>query len=625
GFEPIALRRRTLDASSGSTPFDVLFLLFSGFLIGSALLLIALLAWLAIDARGAELALLGATGLDRRARTRLLLAELGPVTGVGALAGAALGVAYAALLLWLLRTVWLGAIGEPFLRLAPSPTAIFAGGAIAWLVGMAAAATAVRRAARTPPRTALGATGDELAKASRGTPYGVIAALGAIAGVATMTGGTLRGEAAAGAFFAAGAAALAAAVLAVGRVADAATRGGGPVGRGASLGRLAVGNTLCRRGRSLLTLGLVAASCFLLVATSAFRLDPTASGVGGFGLVATSDTPLVHDLATPAGRWELGFDDPDEAAFAGQRVHGFRVQPGADASCANLYQTQQPRLLGATPRFIAEASGGEAPFAWAEVDPAFADNPWAALEAPPEDDTIPVVLDFNTAVYSLKLYGGVGSTLTVEDESGAEVTLRVAGLLKNSVLQGDAIMAEARLLQRFPSVAGYRFFLLGDAASAGELGPLSEDRLSDYGFDAEPAATRLARFLAVQNTYLSTFQALGAFGLLLGVVGLAVAQTRNLNERRGELAQLRAAGFGVARLRRLVLAENLLVVVTGLAIGSLAAAWTLAPLVARGDTRAPWLAGTTLLAAVCAAAFVSARVAGDRALRAPIVGALRGD
>ncbi|MEN0112051.1 MAG: hypothetical protein AAF805_15125, partial [Planctomycetota bacterium] len=46
GFEPIALRRRTLDASSGSTPFDVLFLLFSGFLIGSALLLIALLAWL---------------------------------------------------------------------------------------------------------------------------------------------------------------------------------------------------------------------------------------------------------------------------------------------------------------------------------------------------------------------------------------------------------------------------------------------------------------------------------------------------------------------------------------------------------------------------------------------------
>ena len=70
--------------------------------------------------------------------------------------------------------------------------------------------------------------------------------------------------------------------------------------------------------------------------------------------------------------------------------------------------------------------------------------------------------------------------------------------------------------------------------------------LAEDGFDAVDAREQLASYLAVQNTYLSTFQSLGALGLLLGTVGLAVVQLRSVLERRGELALMRAAGFGRA-------------------------------------------------------------------------------
>ena len=48
-----------------------------------------------------------------------------------------------------------------------------------------------------------------------------------------------------------------------------------------------------------------------------------------------------------------------------------------------------------------------------------------------------------------------------------------------------------------------------------------EQELGDYGFAAETTGRRMTELLAVQNTYLSTFQCLGGLGLLLGTFGLA--------------------------------------------------------------------------------------------------------
>ena len=62
--------------------------------------------------------------------------------------------------------------------------------------------------------------------------------------------------------------------------------------------------------------------------------------------------------------------------------------------------------------------------------------------------------------------------------------------------------------------------------------------LGDYGFRSETTVGRLSTLAAVQNTYLATFQSLGGLGLMLGTIGLAVVQWRNVLERRGELALL---------------------------------------------------------------------------------------
>lgn len=624
GFAPIPIKQQGLAAASGSTPFDVLFLLFSMFLIGAALLLIVLLVWLAIDERRREVGLLGALGFERKAIRGALLRELAPVAAFGALIGAALGVAFAALLLWLLRTVWLAAIGSPFLRLHAGPLTIGGGAIGAWLVAMLAIAWAVRRAASAPPRTLLAGGGDEaLATKSEGNwASGLAWGATTLAGVSALFGGSLQGEAAAGAFFATGGLALTALLAWLYRYAQGSSS---EAPSGLTLPTLARLNLRRRPGRALLTIGLMAAACFLLLATSAFRLPPTTSGTGGFDLVLLTDQPLHYDLGEEAGRWELGFGAKDEAQLAGAAVAGFRVQPGEDASCRNLYQTTQPRVLGVTPRYIASQADSETPFEWAASVPTGGMSPWSLLAEPAGDDEPPrVFLDFNTAMYSLKLYGGVGSTFEIRDGVGRSVTVLLAGLLKNSVLQGDLLMGEADFLKLFPSASGYQFFLV-KTEQPEAVAALLEDSLSDYGADAEDARRRLAGFLAVQNTYLSTFQSLGALGLLLGAIGLTVAQFRNLLERRGELALMRAGGYPLARLRRLVLIENLTLLALGLAAGALAAAATLLPLAAASDARPPWLMAVCLLGATLLIGLAASRWAAGRALRMPITGALRGE
>ena len=113
--------------------------------------------------------------------------------------------------------------------------------------------------------------------------------------------------------------------------------------------------------------------------------------------------------------------------------------------------------------------------------------------------------------------------------------------------------------------------------------------LADRGFEAVPTAERLQAYLAVENTYLSTFQALGGLGLVLGSLGLAVVLLRSVWERRGELALLRALGFRRRTLGWLVLAENGFLLLLGLAAGAVSALAAAAPHLVRQAAGTPWL------------------------------------
>jgi ABC-type antimicrobial peptide transport system permease subunit len=129
----------------------------------------------------------------------------------------------------------------------------------------------------------------------------------------------------------------------------------------------------------------------------------------------------------------------------------------------------------------------------------------------------------------------------------------------------------------------------------------------------------------VQNTYLSTFQSLGALGLLLGAVGLAVVQLRSVLERRGELALMRAAGFRTQRLSQMVLSENLVLLLGGLTIGCLAALTAVIPHAAAQQANTPWTTLAALLAIVAVVGSLAGWIAVRSALSTPLMPALRGD
>src|SRR4029453_6199487 len=160
------------------------------------------------------------------------------------------------------------------------------------------------------------------------------------------------------------------------------------------------------------------------------------------------------------------------------------------------------------------------------------------------------------------------------------------------VLQGEVIIAESRFMTIFPAQQGYQFFLIEDGSvgtpeQAGASAGVFKDELRELGVGAVSTAERLASFHRVENTYLSTFQALGGLGLLLGTFGLAAVMFRNVLERRRELALLRAVGYDSARISVMIFGEAALLVGAGLGIGLVAASFAVVPVAIGRSTGMP--------------------------------------
>jgi hypothetical protein len=391
-----------------------------------------------------------------------------------------------------------------------------------------------------------------------------------------------------------------------------------------SLVGMAARNSAWNPGRSVLSVALVGSACFMIVVVEVFRIEPgrelesKASGSGGFALVAESDVPLYQDLNDSDDRFDLGFAQDGSALLDEATVYRARVVPGDDASCLNLYQPEKPTLLGVGHDFIQR--GG---FVFQQVlDLPEGADPWSLLERPLEGGVVPAMTDVASAMWILHL--GLGDEWVMQDELGRPLTLRLVGLLSHSIFRSEVLISEENLLEHFPGRGGASYFLVeAEPSKAIEISHLLESTLDSYGFDATTTRDRIAGFEAVQNTYLSTFQVLGGLGLLLGTLGLGVVLVRNVIERRGELATLRAFGFRRSRLAWIVLAENAFLLAIGVLIGTLAALAAVAPSLA--DRRLPWpsLAGTLVL--VLAVGMLSSLAAVLGTLRIPLLPALKAD
>jgi hypothetical protein len=213
--------------------------------------------------------MLSAVGFGFGKLTAVWLLEMLWICGIGGLLGIGLGIGYAQLMLWGLRTWWVGAIRTPFIELHISWTSIAIGAVAGIAIGLLMIVWTLWRLRRfSTMRLLAGQIDSPQAWAKRRTRWSIwlgwsLAAMALVLLVAALGQG---GETQAGLFFGSGFCMLAAELIAV----RSWLRLPGPKRfPQMNLATLAVLNARRSPLRSALTIGLVAVASFLIAAISA--------------------------------------------------------------------------------------------------------------------------------------------------------------------------------------------------------------------------------------------------------------------------------------------------------------------------------------------------------------------
>jgi ABC-type lipoprotein release transport system permease subunit len=621
------VRAEGLEASVGATDFGAYFVYFSFFLVVSALLLAALFFRLSIEQRAREVGLLRAVGFKPASVQWIYLREGLWLSVAGAAMGVLGGIGYAWLMMTGLRTWWVEAVGTTALTFHLSTVSITAGALGGIVASMACIWLTLRRLSGVSERRLLAeqlapedsAALGSMRKSRRGLIAGLaLAVLGAGFVVAAMAGLLDRG----GAFFLAGMALLSSTLFSLAARFSQSGRTGLSGHGWLPVAKLGWRSSMYRPARSVTAMAMIASATFILIAVDTFRKanivtsSDRKSGTGGYVLMLESLLPVAHDPGSRQGRETLGLNDFDSVA-----VEPFRLRPGDDASCLNLYEPKNPRILAPRDRFIEE---GRFSFRSSLAsDAAERANPWRLLYRDDGEDVVPVIADANSMTYILHRKLGEDIEMTVGERI---IRFRLVAALSDSIFQGELLMSQDNFLRLFPDQEGYRFLLVeAPHDQQSEVAAAMEEALVDFGADVRSAAQHLAEFHRVENTYLSTFQMLGGLGLLLGTFGLGAVLLRNILERRRELALLRALGYRRAHFFAMMLSENGLVLLGGLLTGVVCAMIAIAPSLLEQSGRLPARALLLLLSGVLAAGLLTSVIATMAALRSPLLRALRSE
>lgn len=578
GFVVESVRANNLQASSEAVDFGQLFIGLSFFIMVAALLLTGLLYNFCIELRARETGVLLALGFTQKQIKVLFLTEGAIIAGVGSLVGMFLGMVYNQFILWALGSVWQGVVGTSALQSNFRIGTLFLG----LLAGLSIAFLAIWLTARKQmmrPITELQQIDliSNLPSSQKNLSLIYLLFIFVLSGalIITILGASGKADSATGAFFSAGT------LLLIGLLAFLYILLIRQARRTAflktTLLMLGFRNLIRRYRRSLATISILACGIFCLIAVSANQhgliQNPRnrQAGTGGFSLYAETSIPVLYDLNSQEGREYFGLNNPEYDDVRFVQMH---VREGDDASCLNLNRVQRPRILGIRPEELDVRNA----FTFSRLSPEFnTEHPWLALNDRLDHNVIPAIADQTVIIWGFGK--SIGDTLEFIDENGRNLKLKLIGGLANSIFQGHVLIADKFFLEHFPSISGSKLFLVDVPENKEKV--LFEQinrNFHNFGIDLIPAANQLARFNIVQNTYLSIFLALGGLGLILGTIGLGIVVLRNVLERRGELAVLRAVGFSRPMLRQLIFTEHTLLLAGGFLVGTIAALFAILPM-----------------------------------------------
>ena len=594
---------------SSALDFGAYFAGFSALLILAALLVAAAFVRFLFETRARELGILRLCGWTAGEVGRFCLSEASLLAATGSALGLVLVPAVALALQALLRPVWDRGVSEP--PGLVTAASLMVTGVAGFLVSVLALALALRATLRREPLSLLLAREEGAPGSTRRTAVlpGLAASLFLITIPAIRTGFLPEGPG----FFLLGTFALA---LGLGSMRVWVRSKGGAASPDAA--RVGLRGLRFRPARVLFVATLLSSATFVVFSVSSFAKTDTSDRTpkgprGGFDLLVETSGPVFDDLGTVEGRARAGLGD-GRGPFAGLSVSRFRLREGEDTSCLNLYAPRNPRILGADAAF---RSLGRFSFAASlgRTDEERA-HPWSLLlSAAGVSDTVPAIVDANSLQYVL--HKKLGDTLDMVDGSGRPLRLRFVAALKESALRSEIVIAEERFKRLFPASEGYRVFLVESPVAESRVATALREAWRDRGALVTPLAERLARYYAVENTYLASFQWLGALAAALSTLTLIATAARSVFERRAEWFVLRTIGFAPRDLRTIVAAEIAALAIGAVSIGALASAVALFPLPRASH---PALALVWLFPTLCLFSTLAATLGAFRVLESPNAG-----
>ena len=576
GIMVTAVRENGLNAARNGVDFSQLFLGLSFFLLLSAIILIALLFLLNLENRQSQIGTLIMLGFTRKQVSKMLLAEGALVSVFGALIGLLIAIFYTQLIFKALNTLWWAVVRTSVLEIKLNLSTLITGLLIGIAVSLAAILFSLSRSFKK--RTV--ELQRQQDKPQRGWVRSLKMTLMSVSIIISVLVVIYQmffsGSMNPALFFLSGGLLLIGLLL----VADLHfRRNQNQLYPGFSTADLIKRNSSRNQGRSITVVILFALGTFLVVSTGANRqnlfsqTNEKSSGTGGFLYFAETTVPVLYDLNNKDRRAKEGIQEKFIAAQ-------FSKIDGDDASCLNLNRTSNPAILGANPELM------EGRFSFSAKAPEFKESDlWRALSQPSLNQhiitsshhhIIPAIAD--QTVIQWGLGKNVGDTLFYRNESGDTLRLKLIAGLSPSVFQGYVLISNDNFLKNYPSSSGSNIFLIdGPSEKAKEIGSELKNVFRDYGWEMTTTTERLMEFNSVENTYLSIFMALGALGLILGTVGLAIVLARSILERKNEIALLQALGFTLKQIWKLLVREYFSLLVWGLLIGFVSAALAVWP------------------------------------------------